>query len=306
MRTRPLRAVTSSITMADRPTSADVPDRSSGGCRMWRTASGRTTPRPAPAVTAKAASWTGRPRPTAPTMAATTAATASSPNASVAVTTSATPSSAAKTSHTIHDPMVTPGAGAAGEKPTYRANVRGSPTSLYLTVTPPWRADAMTGEPAHPLAKGLRQASLSETVTVPRHGSGTVPSTEPRRGRSCRHFGSWPRRPRVWHERGCPCARAHPAGEILRRAGGRPLGPQQALPNRPAVSAARRAQANARTDQPKTLRQASDQVRGRSDAVTAEPVYPEHQSTTLTFSAWGPFWPCVMSNSTFCPASRLR
>src|SRR5262249_59298745 len=88
-----------------------------------------------PAVTAKAASWTGRPRPTAPTMAAPTAATASSPNASVAVTTSATPSSAAKTSHTIHDPMVTPGAGAAGEKPTYRANVRGSPTSLYLTVT---------------------------------------------------------------------------------------------------------------------------------------------------------------------------
>src|SRR5262249_47123624 len=142
---------------------------------------------PPPAVRGKAASGTGRPRPTAPTMAATTAATASSPNASVAVTTSATPSSAAKTSHTIHDPMVTPGAGAAGEKPTYRANVRGSPTSLYLTVTPPWRADAMTGEPAHPLAKGLRQASLSETVTVPRCNNGTMPSTEPRRGRSCRH-----------------------------------------------------------------------------------------------------------------------
>ncbi len=30
------------------------------------------------------------------------------------------------------------------------------------------------------------------------------------------------------------------------------------------------------------------------------------QAMTLTFSAWGPFWPCVMSNSTFCPSSRLR
>ncbi len=26
---------------------------------------------------------------------------------------------------------------------------------------------------------------------------------------------------------------------------------------------------------------------------------------TLTFSAWGPFWPWVMSNSTFCPSSSL-
>jgi len=33
---------------------------------------------------------------------------------------------------------------------------------------------------------------------------------------------------------------------------------------------------------------------------------PMHQPTTLTFSAWGPFWPCVMSNSTFCPSSMLR
>src|SRR6478735_3385083 len=30
------------------------------------------------------------------------------------------------------------------------------------------------------------------------------------------------------------------------------------------------------------------------------------QAMTLTFSAWGPFWPWVMSNSTFCPSSRLR
>jgi hypothetical protein len=30
------------------------------------------------------------------------------------------------------------------------------------------------------------------------------------------------------------------------------------------------------------------------------------QPMTLTFSAWGPFWPWVMSNSTFCPSSRLR
>ncbi len=30
------------------------------------------------------------------------------------------------------------------------------------------------------------------------------------------------------------------------------------------------------------------------------------QPATLTFSAWGPFWPWVMSNSTFCPSSRLR
>jgi len=33
---------------------------------------------------------------------------------------------------------------------------------------------------------------------------------------------------------------------------------------------------------------------------------PMRQAMTLTFSAWGPFWPCVMSNSTFCPSSRLR
>jgi hypothetical protein len=30
------------------------------------------------------------------------------------------------------------------------------------------------------------------------------------------------------------------------------------------------------------------------------------QPATRTFSAWGPFWPWVMSNSTFCPSSRLR
>ena len=33
---------------------------------------------------------------------------------------------------------------------------------------------------------------------------------------------------------------------------------------------------------------------------------PARQPMTLTFSAWGPFWPWVMSNSTFCPSSRLR
>jgi hypothetical protein len=33
---------------------------------------------------------------------------------------------------------------------------------------------------------------------------------------------------------------------------------------------------------------------------------PMRQAMTLTFSAWGPFWPWVMSNSTFCPSSRLR
>ena len=33
---------------------------------------------------------------------------------------------------------------------------------------------------------------------------------------------------------------------------------------------------------------------------------PAGQPVTLTFSAWGPFWPWVMSNSTFCPSSRLR
>src|SRR5262249_14911340 len=86
-----------------------------------------------------------------PTIAATTAATASSPNASVAVTTSATPSSAAKTSHTIHDPMVTPGAGAAATSPcrqTYTAHPRpyidsNSATARTSTMTdlaadPPW------------------------------------------------------------------------------------------------------------------------------------------------------------------------
>jgi hypothetical protein len=30
------------------------------------------------------------------------------------------------------------------------------------------------------------------------------------------------------------------------------------------------------------------------------------QPMTLTFSAWGPFWPWVMSNSTFCPSCKLR
>ena len=38
-------------------------------------------------------------------------------------------------------------------------------------------------------------------------------------------------------------------------------------------------------------------------------VHPAHrprQAMTLTFSAWGPFWPWVMSSSTFCPSSRLR
>ena len=33
---------------------------------------------------------------------------------------------------------------------------------------------------------------------------------------------------------------------------------------------------------------------------------PKRQVMTLTFSAWGPFWPCVMSNSPFCRSSRLR
>jgi hypothetical protein len=33
---------------------------------------------------------------------------------------------------------------------------------------------------------------------------------------------------------------------------------------------------------------------------------PVPQLMTLTFSAWGPFWPCVMSNSTCCPSSKLR
>ena len=33
---------------------------------------------------------------------------------------------------------------------------------------------------------------------------------------------------------------------------------------------------------------------------------PVGQPMTLTFSAWGPFWPWVMSNSTCCPSCRLR
>ncbi len=37
-----------------------------------------------------------------------------------------------------------------------------------------------------------------------------------------------------------------------------------------------------------------------------DPTVPTVQLVTLTFSAWGPFWPWVMSNSTFCPSSRLR
>ena len=108
---------------------------------MWRIASGRTMPRPAPAATAKAAIWKGRPRPTPPTMAATTAATASSPKASVVVMISATPSSAARTSQAIHDPIITP------ERPTTAgpraANERGSPVPVS-TVTPTARTPLLT------------------------------------------------------------------------------------------------------------------------------------------------------------------
>src|SRR5262249_49998519 len=107
------------------------------------------------------------------------AATPSTPTAGVAAPTAAPPSSAPKPSHTIHDPMVTPGAGAAGEKPTYRANVRGSPTSLYLTVTPPWRADAMTGEPAQPLAKGSARPACPKRLPCPGAAAARCPPQNP-------------------------------------------------------------------------------------------------------------------------------
>jgi hypothetical protein len=45
---------------------------------------------------------------------------------------------------------------------------------------------------------------------------------------------------------------------------------------------------------------------GGQPAVAPAPSLPVGQPVTLTFSAWGPFWPWVMSNSTFCPSSRLR
>jgi hypothetical protein len=56
-----------------------------------------------------------------------------------------------------------------------------------------------------------------------------------------------------------------------------------------------------------------NQEAGTGDAAAAwrRPVpagasLPVGQPVTLTFSAWGPFWPRVTSNSTFCPSSRPR
>ena len=111
MRTCPPSSVTSATTLAERPTRAEVPVRSTGGCLMCRIAMGRTTPSPAAAATANAPSWKGSPAPAAPTTAATTAPAAIRPKASVVVMTSATPSTAARTSQTIHDSMATPGSG---------------------------------------------------------------------------------------------------------------------------------------------------------------------------------------------------
>src|SRR4029077_7627406 len=125
---------TSSTTSADRPTRAEVPVRSGGGCLMCRSAIGRTTTSPAPVATANAASWKGRPAPSTPTTAATTAPAAISPRASVVVSTSATPSTAARTSQKIHDdPMGYSRGGSDG--------VRGVRTPAAQppspTVTPP-------------------------------------------------------------------------------------------------------------------------------------------------------------------------
>jgi hypothetical protein len=47
-------------------------------------------------------------------------------------------------------------------------------------------------------------------------------------------------------------------------------------------------------------------VGGHGDGDVHAAPLPMRQPMTLTFSAWAPFWPCVMSNSTFCPSSRLR
>ena len=108
MRTRPLCLVTSSSTLADRPTRAAGPVLSSGGCLTWRLATGSTKPRPAPEATTNASSWKGRPTCSAPTAAATSAPTAMMPSANVVVTSSATPSTAATISQTIHATMAAP------------------------------------------------------------------------------------------------------------------------------------------------------------------------------------------------------
>src|SRR5215471_13095594 len=150
MRTRPSSPVTSSVTMADRPTSADVPVLSSGGCRTWRMASGRTMPRPAPAVTTNAMSWKGRARPTPPTTAAAPAATASRPKESVVVMISATPSTAARISQTIHNSMVTPGAGARAAHPPVRGRAALPRPSTDSNPPAPRPTPLLTARGRHP------------------------------------------------------------------------------------------------------------------------------------------------------------
>jgi hypothetical protein len=54
-----------------------------------------------------------------------------------------------------------------------------------------------------------------------------------------------------------------------------------------------------------SLRSRSLLARGQSPLALTSSL-PMRQPMTLTFSAWGPFWPWVMSSSTFCPSSRLR
>ena len=58
---------------------------------------------------------------------------------------------------------------------------------------------------------------------------------------------------------------------------------------------------------PAALRSVQEFAVGEGHSVVAPASFPPvRQPVTLTFSAWGPFWPWVMSNSTFCPSSRPR
>ena len=66
IRTWPACAVTSSTTIADRPTSADVPLLSSGGCLIWRNPMGRTTTIPARDARMNAPNWSAPFPPAAP------------------------------------------------------------------------------------------------------------------------------------------------------------------------------------------------------------------------------------------------
>src|SRR5215469_5272495 len=129
--------------MAGRPTSAAVPVRSSGGCRIWRRANGRATPSPRPEARMKAPNCTTDGAPRNPAPAAIRAAMPTSPNASVVVMISTAPSTAARISQMIQLSIAPP------RKRESRFEIRPVrlpahlPAVLYLAT--PWRRAGSLG-----------------------------------------------------------------------------------------------------------------------------------------------------------------